>query len=254
MVYHSGMSTSIKQLAQLAGISIRTLHYYDEIGLLSPAREKSNDYRRYSDADLITLQQILIYRELGMPLDQVKRILASPAFDALQALEEHKAALERRAAQTLTLIQTVENTIEHLKGKIEMDNKEMFLGFSNEEQKKYEKEARERWGDAEVDASNKKYQALSKAEQQKILLESNEIYTSLAANMDKGPNSPKVQALVARWYQNLRHFYEPDKERLLGLAQLYNDHPGFQKTFLKFHPDLAVFMKQAVEIYVKKLK
>jgi DNA-binding transcriptional MerR regulator len=254
MVYHSGMSTSIKQLAQLAGISIRTLHYYDEIGLLSPAREKSNDYRRYSDADLSTLQQILIYRELGIPLDQVKHILVSPAFDALQALEEHKAALERRTEQTLTLIQTVENTIEHMKGKIEMDNKDMFLGFSYEEQKKYEKEARERWGDNKVDPTMKRWNSYTKEQQKKILAEGNEIYKSMAANMDKGPGSPEVQALVARWHKNLRHFYEPDKERLLGLAQLYNDHPGFQKTFHKFHPDLAGFMKQAVEIYVKKLK
>jgi DNA-binding transcriptional MerR regulator len=247
------MSYSIKQLAQLAGISIRTLHYYDEIGLLSPAREMSNGYRRYMDADLITLQLILIYRELGLPLVQIKRILANPAFDTLPALEEHKAALEQRAAKTLTLIQTVEKTIDHMKGKIKMNNQDMFLGFSDEEQKKYEKEARERWGDAEVDASNKKYQSLSQAEQQKVFEESNEVYKSLAANMDKGPSSPDVQALIAHWHQNLRHFYEPDKERLLGLAQLYNEHPGFQKTFAKFHPNLAAFMKQAVEIYVKKL-
>lgn len=248
------MSYSIKQLAQLAGISTRTLHYYDEIGLLSPAREKTNGYRRYSEGDLITLQQILIYRELGLPLDRIRRILVSPAFDALQALEEHKVALERRAEQTLTLVQTVEKTIENMKGRIEMDKKEMFLGLRDEEQKKYEKEAREKWGDAEVDASNKKYQSLSKTEQKKVLEESNEIYHSLAANMDKSPASPEVQALVARWHQNLRHFYEPDKERLLGLAQLYNEHPGFQKTFIKFHPNLAIFMKQAVEIYVKKMK
>jgi DNA-binding transcriptional MerR regulator len=253
MVYHSSMSYSIKQLAQLAGISIRTLHYYDEIGLLSPAREKFNDYRRYSDAELITLQQILILRELGLPLDQVKRILASPAFDALQALEEHKVALERRAEQIFTLIQTVEKTIDHMKGKIEMDNKDMFLGFSDEEQKKYEKEARQKWGDSEVEPTMKRWNSYSKEQQQRILAEGNEIYKSLAANMDKDPGNPEVQALVARWHQNLRNFYEPDKERLLGLAQLYNDHPGFQKTFRKFHPNLAAFMKQAVEKYVKNL-
>ncbi len=254
MVYHTGMSYSIKQIGKLAGISIRTLHYYDEIGLLSPAREKSNGYRRYSDADLITLQQILIYRELGLPLDQIRHILTNPAFDAMQALEEHKAALERRAAQTRTLIQTVEKTIAHMKGKIEMDNKDMFLGLSDEEQKKYEKEARQMWGDTEVEPTMKRWNSYSKEEQKRILSEGNEIYKSLAANMEKGPGSPEVQALIARWHQNLRYFYEPDKERLLGLAQLYNDHPGFKKTFRKFHPDLAAFMKQAVEIYVKELK
>jgi len=248
------MSYSIKQISKLAGISIRTLHYYDEIGLLSPARERSNDYRHYSDADLIILQQILFYRELGLPLDQIKRILSSPGFDALQALGEHKAALEKRAAQIHRLIQTVEKTIAHVKGKIEMDNKEMFLGFNDDEQKKYEKEARQMWGDHEVEPTMKRWNSYTKDEQQKILTEGNEIYKSLAANMDKGPDSPEVQALIARWRQNLRYFYEPDKERLLGLVQMYNDHPGFQKAFRKFHPALAAFMKQAVEIYIKNLK
>ena len=254
MVYHFNMSLSIRKTSKLAGISIRTLHYYDEIGLLSPAREKSNGYRCYNDADLVALQQILIYRELGLPLDQVKRILASPTFDALQALEAHKAALERRAIQTRRLIQTVEKTIAHLKGKIEMDNKEMFLGFNKEEQTINEKEARQIWGDGEVEPTMKRWNSYSKEEQRKILAEGNEIYKSLAANMDKGPGSPEVQGLIARWHQNLKNFYEPDKERLLGLAQLYNDHPGFQKTFRKFHPDLAAFIKQAVEIYLKNLK
>ena len=248
------MKYTIKQLAQLAGISIRTLHYYDEIGLLSPARKRGNNYRSYSDSDLVALQQILIYRELGLPLEQIRRILHSPSFDALQALEEHKAALERRALQTHTLIRTVENTIAHLKGRIEMDNKEMFLGFTDEEQKKYDKEARELWGDAEVEPTVKRWNSYSKEKQQHILAEGSEIYKSLAANMPKGPDSPEVQALIARWHQNLRYFYEPSKDRLLGLAQMYDDNPGFQKTFRKFHPDLATFMKQAVEIYVKNLR
>ena len=135
-----------------------------------------------------------------------------------------------------------------------MDNKEMFLGFNKEEQTINEKEARQIWGDGEVEPTMKRWNSYSKEEQRKILAEGNEIYKSLAANMDKGPGSPEVQGLIARWHQNLKNFYEPDKERLLGLAQLYNDHPGFQKTFRKFHPDLAAFIKQAVEIYLKNLK
>ncbi len=192
------MNTSIKQISRLAGISIRTLHYYDEIGLLCPARDASNGYRRYSDADLIRLQQILIYRELGLPLDQIKRILDSPAFDALQALEKHKAALEHREVQTRTLIRTVEKTIAHLKGKIDMENKDLFLGFTDEEQKKYEKEARELWGDDQVEPTLKRWNSYSREKQQQILAEGGEIYKSLTANMAKGPGSPEVQALIAR--------------------------------------------------------
>lgn len=191
MVYSIGMKNYIRQISRLAGISIRTLHYYDEIGLLCPARDASNGYRRYSDADLIRLQQILIYRELGLPLDQIKRILDSPAFNALQALKEHKAALEKRVAQTRTLIQTVEKTIAHLKGKIDMENKELFLGFTDEEQKKYEKEARELWGDDQVEPTLKRWNSYSREKQQQILAEGGQIYTELVANMDKAPSSPR---------------------------------------------------------------
>lgn len=254
MVYHRRMSYTIKQIARMAGISNRTLHYYDEIGLLHPAKNNVNGYRQYSDLDLVKLQQILFYRELGMPLEQIRKIVDSPAFDTLQALEEHRTALEQRATQTQTLIQTVDKTIAHLKGKIKMDNKEMFLGFSDEEQKKYDKEARELWGDKFVGDSVKRWNDYGKEKQKSILAEAGEIYQALVANMDKAPGSSKVQSLIARWHQNLRYFYEPTKEILVGLAQAYNEHPGFQKTFSKFHPDLAAYMKKAVEIYVKNLK
>jgi DNA-binding transcriptional MerR regulator len=251
MVYHIPMAYTIKQIGTMAGISNRTLHHYDAIGLLEPAKSESNGYRQYSDADLIRLQQILFYRELGMPLEKIKRILDNPAFDTLQALEEHRAALELRAAQMRTLIRTVGKTIAHLKGKIAMKNNELFKGFSEAQQKEYEKEARLLWGADIVGASTKRWNGYSKEKQKQILNDAGEIYRDLAANLDKAPGSPQVQALIIRWHQNLCYFYEPTKEILLGLSQAYNEHPGFQKTFQAFHPDLAAFMKQAVEIYVK---
>jgi DNA-binding transcriptional MerR regulator len=253
MVYHIHMAYTIKQIGTMAGISNRTLHHYDAIGLLQPTKSEANGYRQYSDADLIRLQQILFYRELGMPLEKIKRILDNPSFDALQALEEHKAALELRASQMRTLIHTVEKTIAHLKGKIDMENNELFKGFSEAQQKEYEKEARQLWGDDIVGASTKRWNDYSKEKQKQILAEAGEIYRSLASNLDKAPGSPQIQALIKRWHQNLRYFYEPTNEILLGLTLAYNEHPGFQKTFRAFHPDLAAYMKKAVEIYVKTI-
>ncbi len=250
MVYHIPMAYTIKQISTMAGISNRTLHHYDAIGLLQPVKSESNGYRQYSDADLLRLQQILFYRELGMPLEQIKHILDNPGFDTLQALEEHKASLELRARQMRTLIHTVEKTIAHMKGKIDMQNNELFKGFNEAQQKEYEKEARHLWGDEMVGASMKRWKDYGTEKQKQILDEAGDIYGELAANLDKAPGSPQIQALIKHWHQNLSYFYEPTKEILLGLAQAYNDHPGFQKTFQAFHPDLAAFMKKAIEIYV----
>ncbi len=253
MVYDGEMSYSVNQVARLAGITKRTLHYYDQIGLLHPSKIAPNGYRQYEDNDLLRLQQILFYRELDLPLERIRSIVESPNFNVLEALEDHRAALERKSHKITSLLMTIDNTITHMKGKMTMEKKELFTGFSEEEQRKYELEARELWGDEQVGASMKRWNSYSKVKQKQILAEAGEIYIALVKYMEKGAGSKDVQALIARWHQNLRYFYEPTREILLGLVQAYNDHPGFQKTFRSFHPDLARFMQTAVEIYVRDL-
>src|SRR5512133_1402271 len=117
------MHFSVKELARLAGVSARTLHYYDEIGLLKPSRHPGNGYRQYSRLALLRLQQILFLRELGLSLEAIQAQLDHPDFDLLAALEQHRLDLQSRQAHLDRLLHTVENTILHLKGMIEMDNK-----------------------------------------------------------------------------------------------------------------------------------
>src|SRR5688572_31392239 len=120
------MAYTVKKLADMSGVSVRTLHFDDEAGLLKPAYFGANGYRFYEEAQLLTLQQILFYRELGLELKQVKKILSRSDFDKVVALESHRKVLRKNLARTRKLIQTIEKTIEHLKGKKKMKSQELF--------------------------------------------------------------------------------------------------------------------------------
>jgi len=242
---------TVKQLSKLAGVTPRTLHYYDAIGLLKPSRVGDNGYRYYGEESLLQLQQILFYRELDMPLDDIKKIMTQSRFDVLKALESHKVALTKRMDRSERLLQTVDNTINDLKGKKEMNPKGLFEGFSKEEQEKYVEEAAQRWDAETVRASNKKWKSYPDAEKKKILAEGNALYTDLAAVMSKGVASKDVQAIVTRWHKHMQCFWSPNDEQLLGLADLYNDDPRFKANYEKVHVGLAQFMREAVKVYVK---
>ena len=157
---------TVKQLADLAGISRRTLHYYDEKGLLKPTSLGDNGYRYYGDEALLQLQQILFYRELGLELRQIKKILEDPDFDTATALQAHRRSLREKIKRLQTLIRTVDTTIMHLIGEVNVSEKNIFEGFSEEKQKEYEDEAVARWGDEAAESIQlwNSYSAERKAE------------------------------------------------------------------------------------------
>lgn len=238
----------------MAGVTVRTLHHYDEIGLLKPSSVGGNGYRYYKEEALYCLQQILFYRELDMPLNDIKKIMGRRDFDVLSALQMHKSALQAEVQRMNRLIQTVDKTINHLKGKKKMNPKGLFEGFSEEEQEQYAEEAAQKWDAEAVRVSNKKWKAYSDDEKKRILAEGKALYTDLAAVMPKGAASKEVQAIVARWHKHLQYFWLPIDEQLLGLADLYNDDPRFRANYEKIHPKLAEFMREAVKVYVKSHK
>jgi DNA-binding transcriptional MerR regulator len=124
------MAYTVKQVAAMSGVSVRTLHFYDETALLKPAYTKANGYRIYEEAQLLMLQQILFYRELGFELKRIKRILGQAKFQKAAALRSHRKVLEKNVTRTRTLIQTIDKTIQHLKGTKKMKSEELFTGFS----------------------------------------------------------------------------------------------------------------------------
>jgi DNA-binding transcriptional MerR regulator len=238
---------TVRQLAGLAGVSARTLHYYDEIGLLKPAAVGANGYRRYDDAAVFRLQQILFYRELGLTLAQIKAALDSPDFDAAAALRAHRQALAARISRLQGLVSTVDATLRHLTGETDMTRKQL---------KQYEREARLQYGPDLVNESVRRWGSYTAAQQQAIRDEGNRVYGELVAAIEAGlpPTSDTVQAVLVRWHNHIRYFYEPTLEILRGLGDLYNDHPDFAANFAALHPDLAAYLREAIVQYVDDLE
>jgi MerR family transcriptional regulator, thiopeptide resistance regulator len=251
MVYDRGMEYTVKQLAQLAGITTRTLHFYDETGLLKPERVAQNGYRYYGEESVLRLQQILFYRELDIPLEKIRQLLNGDNFEAEAALRKHKKALELRIERSKRLIETIEETILHLQGVIPMNDKNLFSAFSEEEQEEYAKEAERLYDPEIVRASQKKWKSYSDADKKRIGEEGNAAYAALAAAIPHGSGSPEAQAGVELWRKHMDYFWTPNPEQLVGLTELYLQDARFKANFDKIDPRLAEFMHEAVKIYVK---
>lgn len=245
---------TVKQLSKMAGVTPRTLHHYDEIGLLKPARVGDNGYRYYGDESLLRLQQILFYRELDMPLEDIRKIMGRRDFDVLAALESHKESLSKQIERTRRLLNTVDNTINHLKGKKNMTENKFFEGFSEAQQTEYEKEAMQKYDPATVKAASKKWKEYTSAEKQRIFSEGHAIIQDFLLAMPKGAPSREAQSCVERWRRHIEYFWKPNEDQLVGLADLYNDDARFKANYDKLHPQLAEFVREAVKIYVENKK
>lgn len=247
------MVMRVKEVAELVGISVRTLHHYDEIGLLSPDQISESGYRLYSDENLEMLQQIIFFKELGFPLKKIKEIINSPSFNREEALELHRKMLVEKQSRLEKMIQTVEKTIQHMKGEIKMSNKEKFEGFDFSKNP-YEKEARERWGDQAVDDSNAKIGKMTKEEQEKMGNDMNAVYRKLADLREGSPESEESQEAIKEWFVLLNQFGTYSLDAFKGLGQMYVADDRFTKNIDKFGEGLAQFMCDAMGIYADRNK
>jgi DNA-binding transcriptional MerR regulator len=244
---------TVHQVARMAQVSVRTLHYYDQIGLLRPQNRTEANYRLYAEDDLLQLQQILFYRELGVPLDQIGRILADPGFDRVQALHEHRTRLEKEAERILTLLTTVDRTLLRLTEKNNMlTDEELYEGLGKEKGERYEREAMQLYDPKIVSETNRKIRALSKEQWNAIKQEGDEITRQLAALMDHEPGSPEVQTAVARHHAWIEHFYPAPAELYRGLGEGYAANDGFRATYDRYRVGLADFLHLAMSIYADR--
>lgn len=243
---------SIAETARLAGVSTRTLRFYDEIGLVNPRRNPANGYREYDEAQLLRLQQVLFYRELGFELDKIRELLSQKDFDPLTALYEHRRALDRKLKRLSTLRDTVDRSIAMLRGETVMKAETIFAGFSEEQQEAYAREAETKYDPAKVRESNARWKAYGPEKQKEILAESSQVYVDFAAQLEKGtdPAAPVVQELVGRWRKSIEWFWKPELEQLLPLARSYDEDPAFKATIDGVREGLAVYIAKAVEAYV----
>ena len=231
------MEYTIKSLAQLAGISVRTLRYYDEIGLLKPCRINSSGYRIYGETEIDLLQQILFYKSMDMKLEDIAHIIYDPDFDICEALEEHYKYLISKKTQIENLIFTVEKTLSYKKGVIEMSNKEKFEGFKKEKldenEMKYGKEIREKYGQETIEKSNKKFLNLSEEEFKKMVSIEKEMLLSLKKVIENNDLKSEFAKDVYEKHREWLGFTWPSytKEAHIGLAQMYIHDERFTKYY-----------------------
>ncbi|NLV58631.1 MAG: MerR family transcriptional regulator [Clostridiales bacterium] len=252
------MEYTVRKLATLAGVSPRTLRFYDQSGLLAPARINSSGYRIYGQAEVRRLQQILFYRELGMGLEEIKRTLDSDDFQQLAALQEHLKALLARQAQTARLIETVRKTIEHEKGGITMTDAERFEGFKEklvrENEEKYGAEIREKYGEETVDASNARMMKLSREEYEEMQNLGTELIRKLEAAVKAGDDPAgeagrEIAGMHRKWLGYTWSKYSPQAH--LGLGDLYVADERFTAYYDREIPGCAQFLRDAIHFWAK---
>lgn len=223
------MEYTISKLAEMAGVSTRTLRYYDDCGLLPSRRNSTNDYRLYGQEEVQRLQQILFYRELGCSLEEIKQILAAPGFVPQLALTKHLVALKEKRRQLDQLIENVKKSIKAMKGEITMSDREKFEGFKErlieDNEGRYGKEIRARHGDRVIDGANAKLRGMTVEQYEKSVLLSGELNetlkTALAQGDPAGPLAQKACALHRDW---LKFYWDPgtySKEAHRELARGY---------------------------------
>jgi DNA-binding transcriptional MerR regulator len=247
------MTYAINQLAKLAGVSVRTLHHYDEIGLLRPHRSQKNGYRAYGEDELLKLQQILFFRELEFPLADIRRILASPDFDLRRALADQRALIELKKKRLTGLLKTIDKTIQKITHEKRMEDKELYDAFADKDAQRYAEEAKQRWGHTEAyKQSAERVKKMTKADMAKVKADADALMKEIAAVADQDPASAKVQALITRHYDALRTFYEPSIAMYRGLADLYVADPRFTAYYEAYRPGLALFMQKAMHAFCDK--
>lgn len=251
------MAYTVKKLAKLSGVSIRTLRFYDEIGLLKPAYYGDNNYRYYEEEQLLQLQQILFYRELGFPLHDIHEVLASDNFDKIDALKSHKQILEQDLDRKKELLKTIDKTIAHLRGKEKMKDEEFYYGFDSEKQKEHERYlVKEGIVTQEfMDECNQKVKHWSVEEKNAFIKDIERVMKALIAEIEANtaPDDKKVQQLMHEHYEWLKRSWTPNKEKYLALCELYQT-PEFRKFYDERHPKLLQFMVAAMQVFSHQLR
>lgn len=254
------MAYTVKKLSELSGVTVRTLHFYEEIALLKPAYYGSNGYRYYEEKELLQLQQILFFKELGFTLKQIQRVVGKSDFDQLAALHSHKKALCRQWEKIGLLLKTIDKTSHHIKGKQKMKDKEIFDGFNIalvKAKKGSSPTAAEKLVIQSVKNPTKTAEDVEKrgkAYYEALTERAHALFKELADCIEKGldPTTDEVQKIIKRHHAFTEEIHDGTKEVYLAMAQLYREHLEFRKQLNPFHPKLADYMAEAMKIFAEQ--
>ena len=242
----------INEVSKLTGVSIRMLHHYDKIGLLSPSKRTDSNYRMYNDEDITRLYQMLLFKELEFPLQEIKQILDNKEFNMEEALKVQRNLIFEKKKRLERILESIDDTIENLGGTMSKNN---FKAFDYEEvkkhQQKYKEETEKRYGKSDAyKESQKKTSKYSKNDWENIMEDASVIYEELSKLMDKDPSDKDVQELIEKWRNHITtNFYNCTIEIFRGLALMYIADERFTKNIDKYGKGLAQFMSDAMNIY-----
>lgn len=241
------MKLSVSETANLMGISVRTLHYYDEIGILKPSVITDAGYRYYDHNAIDRLQQILFYRELQFSLKDIADILSRPDYDKTDALKNQYELLLLKRQRIDALISLVENTL----GGVQMKDHKTTVADIEAAKKQYADEVETRWGKTPAYAeSEAKHAAYSNEKEVAIAEEADAIFAAFARRMNQLPSAPEVQELVEKWQTHItKYHYRCTKEILAGLGQMYIADQRFKASLDAFGDGNAQFMSDAIRYY-----
>lgn len=241
---------SVSIVAKIAGISIRTLHHYDKIGLLIPSQRGESRYRYYGKKELYRLQQILFFKELDFPLKKIAKILDDPSFDLEQALAFQKEELEKRKLRLDTLLNTIDKTVEQLKEENKMvTENELYEGFSKDQISEWKQEVEEKYDSKVVAESYENIKKMSKADFKDVKAEQENVAKELALLMDRPIDSNEVQALIKRHHTTNERFYKTNAKVYKGLADMYVADARFTEFYDKHKTGLAKFLREAMHYF-----
>lgn len=241
---------TVGAIARLSGVTVRTLHHYDALGLVVPGERTAAGYRRYGRADAQRLQEVLFFRELGFPLEQIKEIMTRPNYQRAAALERHRALLERKAGHLSAMLAAVDAAIDAEKRGRTMTNEEMLEVFGDFDPSQYEEEVEQRWGGTDAyRESSRRTKSYTKSDWEQIGREGAEVNAAFIALMAAGtpPDSPQARAVAERHRAYIsKWFYECSLEIHRGLGQMYTADPRFTQNIDKAAPGLAAYMSAAI--------
>jgi DNA-binding transcriptional MerR regulator len=240
----------VKDVARLTGVSVRTLHHYDAIGLLVPSGRTAAGYRLYTDADLLRLQQILIGRELGLPLEEIRRSLDDPRFDRKAALLDQRQRLRDRARQAEAMLRAIDAALAALDGSAttgEFTMADLFDGF---DPSRYDEEARSQWGTTDAFAeSEKRTRGYTPDDWKALNAEQAAVYDAAFAALKggKAPSSAEAMDIAERHRLSIdRWFYPCSHTMHRGLASMYESDDRFRQSIDKYGEGLTTFLAEAI--------
>jgi len=251
------MDYKINEIAQMASISTRTLRYYDQIGLLTPSNISEAHYRLYSDKDIDLLQQILLYKRLGFPLQTIKRIIHNKEFRFETALEQHKTLLLEEQERIQKIIRTIDYTLEEKKGGNHMENDEKFIGLKEkllqENDEKYGQEIRAKYGEETIDASYQKMRKMTKWEFQEADRIGKLILSKLQTLYTKDPTSNESMELCKLHQQWIQFYWSTYSEKAhYQLVKMYTEDERFTAYYDKVGNGATQFLFKAMSHYLKR--